>query len=91
MPYLISRPTRRELRDRLRESVHKQGLDPQRFRGAVGRTEEAHEVQRRLEREGEPFERVFLVSGDSPEAKRAEAELKLRSGIDPESGERLKR
>ena len=88
---LISRPTSRELRDRLRESVAKAGLDPQRYRGRVSRTEEAHDIQRRLEREGEPFDKLYAVSGDSPEAKQAEAELRLRSGINPETGETLKR
>lgn len=80
--HFISKPTRRELQERLAESA--QGRRD--VRAVVRTTEEAHDVQRRLEREsGEAFVKPFAVSGDSPEAKQAERELMERSGIKPES------
>ena len=71
MAYLISRPTQRELRERLAES--RQG--DSRIRGRTRTTEEAHDLEHRLEKEGEGFlqgdERPFLVDGDAPESKQA--------------------
>ena len=89
--YIISKPTRGEVRERLRESLHRQRLDPRLYRGELRTTEEAYEVQRRLEREGEAFDKPFAISNDSPEAKQAEAEVKLRAGINPETDETLKK
>ena len=89
--YLIIRPTKDELRERLRESQHRQRLDRRLYRGELRTTEEAFEVQRRLEREGEPFDKPFAISNDSREAKQAEAEVKLRAGINPETDEPLKK
>ena len=86
MPYFISKPTSRELRERLKESTN----NP-RLRGVVRTLEEAHDVQRRLEREGEAFDKPFAVSGDSTDAKQADTDMKLRQGINPETGERLHR
>lgn len=82
--HIISKPTRRELQERLAESA--QGRRD--VRAVVRTTEEAHDVQRRLEREsGEAFVKPFAVSGDAPESKQAERELMERSGVSPESVE----
>ncbi len=84
MPYFISKPTQRELRERLAESKGSR----RDVRAVVRTTEEAHDVQRRLEREtGEPFVKPFAVSGDAPESRQAERELMERSGIRPEQVE----
>ena len=90
MPYIIIRPTRREAEDRRRESLAKAGLSPRRYRGTARTVEEAHDVQRGLEREGEPFDKLWEVSGESPEAKQAHEDMMLRSGINPETNEPLK-
>ena len=74
MPYFISRPTSRELREDLRASAR----GDSRIRGRVRTTEEAHDIQRRLEREGEAFERPFRVSADAPESKQARIEIAQR-------------
>jgi hypothetical protein len=82
MPYFISRPTSRELSEALRASAR----GDTRYRGRVRTTEEAHDIERRLARQGESFERPFLVSNDSPEAHQARIELAQRAGFgaDPE-------
>lgn len=85
MPYFISRPTSRELRDSLRASAR----GDSRIRGTTRTTEEAHDIERRLAREGEQFEKPFLVSGDAPESRQARIELAQRMGSkDPERDER---
>ena len=89
MAYLISRPTRREAEDARREALATQRLDPRTYRGTARTTEEAHDVQRDLEKQGETFDKLWAVSNDSPEAKQAKAELMLRQGINPETNERL--
>lgn len=85
MTYLIFKPTRSEREERLRAS-RPQGYN---VRGGVRTTEEAVEMQRIHEREGERFTRPYAVSGDSPEARQADAETKLRAGINPETNEPL--
>lgn len=83
MPYFISKPTRRELQERLAESAAKSEL--RNVRGELRTTEEAHDVQRRVEREtGEAFTLPYAVSKDAPESKQAERELLERGGIRPE-------
>jgi hypothetical protein len=89
MVYIISRPTRREAEDRRRESLAKARLSPKRYRGTARCVEEAHDVQRSLEREGEDFDKLWQVSGDSEDAKQAHEDLMLRTGIDPETNEVL--
>ena len=89
MVYLIRKPTRREAEERRREGLAKAGLSPKRYRGTAGSVDEAHDVQRGLERGGETFDKLWVVSGDSNEAKQAHEDLMLRSKIDPETGERL--
>ena len=89
MAYIIVKPTRREAEERRRESLARAGLSPKRYRGTARTVEEAHDVQRSLEREGETFDRVWEVSGDSPDAKQADTDLKLRQGINPETNEAL--
>lgn len=87
MVHIISKPTQRELHERLEQS--KRETNQQGVRGRVRTTEEAHDVQRRLEREsGEAFVKPFAVSGDAPESKQAERELMERAGIRPEDVER---
>ena len=85
MAYLISKPTSRELRERLSESQR----GDSRIRGRTRTTEEAHDIEHRLEREGEAFERPFLVSADAPESKQARIELAQSAGFaaDPEAVE----
>ena len=91
MAYLIFKPTRKEAEERRRESLAKQGLDPQRYRGTARTAEEAHDVQRSLEHQGEAFEKVWAIDSDSPDAKQADKDMKLKMGINPETGERLAR
>ena len=83
---IISKPTSRELRERLAES--QQG--DSRIRGRVRTTEEAHDIERRLAREGESFDSPFVVDADAPESKQARIESAQRAGFkaDPESMER---
>ena len=87
MPYLIFKPTRREREERLRERT------PQSFRGQVrgaARTlEEAQEVQRQHEREGEEFKQMYVALG-GPEVKQADQDELLRAGVNPETWEPLK-
>ena len=75
MTYLIFKSTRREAESQRRESLAKEHLDPQRFRGTAGTAEEAHDKQRGLERDGEQFDRLWAIANDSPEAKLAEQSL----------------
>ena len=89
MVYIISKPTRREAEERRREGLAKAGLSPRRYRGTARTTEEAHDTQRALEREGEPFDKFWEVSGDSADAKQAHEDLMVRQGINPETNEPL--
>lgn len=82
MAYIISKPTRRELQERLRETAAR---NPQpTVRGVMRRTEEAFEVSERLRREtGE--EPILAVDGDAPESVQARIEIAQRIGsTDPE-------
>ena len=82
MPYFISKPTSRELRERLAESQR----GDSRIRGRARTTEEAHDIERRLAREGESFDKPFLVAADAPESKQARIDLAARiNPRDPES------
>lgn len=86
MVYIISKKTSRELHEHLAETAARSSQPG--VRGELRTTEEAHDVQRRLEREsGEAFVKPFAVSGDAPESKQAERELMERAGIKPESVE----
>ena len=87
MVYIITKPTRREAEQRRREGLAKAGLSPRRYRGTASAVDEAHDVQRALEREGETFDKPWAVSGDSKEGKQAHEDMMLRSGINPETGE----
>ena len=87
MVYIIIRPTRREAEERRRESLAQRGLSPKRYRGTARTVEEAHDVQRQLQREGETFDKLWEVSGDSPEAKQAESDELQKAGINPETWE----
>ena len=89
MVYLISRPTRREAESQRQENMAHRGLSPKRYRGTARSLEEAHDVQRGLEREGETFDKLWEVSGDSADAKQADEDLAVRSGINPETKELL--
>ena len=89
MVHIIVKPTRQEAESSRRESLAKAGLSPRRYRGTARTTEEAHDLQRGLERDGEKFDKLWQVSGESQDAKQADQDLKLRSGINPETGERL--
>lgn len=87
MAHFISKPTRRELQERLAESASKSSMRG--VRGELRTTEEAHDVQRRVQREtGETFTKPYAVSGSSPEAKQAEREVLERAGIHPDHIER---
>ena len=89
MVYLISKPTRREAEASRREGLAKAGLSPKRYRGTAGSVDEAHDVQRGLEREGETFDKLWAVDGDSKEAQQANEDLMLRTGINPETMEKI--
>ena len=85
MPYFISRPTSRELRENLRASAR----GDSRVRGRTRTTEEAHDIARRLEREGEAFTKPFWVDDNAPESRQARIEIAQRIGsTDPERDER---
>ena len=85
MVYIISKPTRREAESARREALSKQGLSLQRFRGTARTVEEAHDVQRGLEREGETFDKLWAVDDSSADSKQAEQDLKQKQGIDPDA------
>lgn len=89
MVYIIIKPTRGEAEQRRREGLARAGLSPKRYRGTARTAEEAHDTQRQLEREGEKFDKVWEVSGDSKEAKEANEKLMVRQGINPETMENL--
>lgn len=89
MTYVIVKPTRREAESQRQESLARRGLSPRRYRGTARCTEEAHDVQRGLERDGEAFDRLWQVSGDSADAKQAEQDVLLKSNINPETQEVL--
>lgn len=89
MVYIIVKPTRREAEAQRRESLARRGLSPRRYRGTARTVEEAHDVQRGLEREGETFDKLWSVSGDSRDAEQANEDLMLRSKINPETMELL--
>lgn len=91
MVYIIVKPTRREAEDRRRESLSKRGLSPRRYRGTARTVDEAHDAQRSLEREGEAFDKLWAVSGDSADARQANEDLMLRSNINPETMELLEK
>lgn len=74
---IIIRKTRREAEESRRESLARAGLSPNRYRGTAQSLDEAHETQRKLERDGEPFDKLWQVSGR--EAERAEEEVMRRS------------
>ncbi|KKL11946.1 hypothetical protein LCGC14_2540660, partial [marine sediment metagenome] len=76
--------------DSRREGLAKARLSPKRYRGVASSADEAHEAQRGLEKEGEKFDKVWEVSGDSPDAKQANQDVMLRQGINPETNEPLK-
>ena len=90
MVYIIVKPTRREAEERRRESLAKAGLSPKRYRGTARTAEEAHDTQRSLEREGEAFDKLWEVSGESPDAKQAHEDLMLRQGVNPDTNEPLR-
>ena len=87
MAGLIFKPTRREAESQRQEVLSRRGLSPTRYRGTARCVEEAHDLQRGLEKDGETFDKLWSVSG--PEAKQAEAEVELRAGINPETKEKL--
>ena len=89
MAYLIFKPTRREAESSRREALAKQGLSPKQYRGTARTAEEAHDVQKSLEREGEQFDKLWSVSGDSAEAKQAYTDEMLKARINPETREML--
>lgn len=89
MPYFIFRQTRRELRENLAESQRGDSS----IRGRTRTTEEAHDIERRLAREGEEFTRPFAVDKDAAESKQARIEIVERYDhpalkADPEKFER---
>ena len=87
MAHLIFKPTRREAEERRRESLAKAGLSPKRYRGTARTTEEAHDTQRSLEREGETFDKLWQVSSDSKDAEQAECDELQNAGVNPETWE----
>ncbi len=90
MVYIISKPTRRELRENLAESRTQTNLPG--VRGKVRNTEEAIEVADRLRREeGLDDIPVVAVDGESKESKQARIEIAQRAGFaaDPERVERF--
>jgi len=60
------------------------GLSSKRYRGTARTVEEAHEQQRGLEKEGEQFDKLWEVSGDSKDAKQAERDVVKKVGGDPD-------
>ncbi len=82
MTYIISKPTRRELDEKLRASARGDSS----IRGRTRTSEEAFETARRLQREsGEAFVKPFAVVNDSPEARQAKQDEMLRYGRNPEN------
>jgi hypothetical protein len=89
MVYIIVKPTRREAEQRRREGLAKARLSPKRYRGTARCAEEAHDTQRALERDGETFDKLWVVDGESKEGKQANEDLMLRTGISPETMEKI--
>ncbi len=90
MVYIISKPTRRELRENLAESRTQTNLRG--TRGRARNAEEAVEIADRLRREeGTDDIPVMAVDGESAESKQARIDLAIRNGFkaDPEAVERL--
>ena len=86
MPYFISKPTSRELQERLRETASRSSQ--RNAQGVVRRTEEAYEVSERMRRETGQ-EPVLSVDPDAPESRQARIETAQRLGSqDPERDER---
>ena len=86
MPNFIFKPTRREAEAQRRESLSREGLSPQKFRGTASSAEEAHDRQRALEREGETFDKFWAVDNASKDAKQADQDTKLKHGLNPDGG-----
>lgn len=86
MTYIIVRETRGEREARMAETASKSSQRG--VRGVARTTEEAYELQRKHEREGEAFTKPYAVSADAPESRQAEAETMLKAGIHPEAVER---
>ena len=86
--YFIVRPTRREREERLRELTPPASVG--RVRGATRTLEEAMEIRRQHEREGEEFKKVYEAL-DGPEVKQAYEDEMVRSGRDPDTREALPR
>ena len=83
--HIISKPTRREQQERLRETASR---SPVPAAGVVRRTEEAFEISERIRRETGK-ELVYAVDGDAPESVQARIEIAQRIGSkDPERDER---
>lgn len=81
--YIISRPTSRELHERLAESRVRSSQPA--ARGTVRRTEEAHDISERIRRETGQ-EPVLAVDASAPESIQARIEIAQRMGFkDPES------
>ncbi len=79
MPGFIFRKTSRELREDLRASAR----GDSRILGRARTTEEAHDIERRLEREtGREMPKPLNVSGSAPESYQARIDLAKRSGIE---------
>jgi hypothetical protein len=89
MTYIIVKPTRREAESRRQESLARGRLSPKQYRGTARTVEEAHDLQRGLERQGETFDKLWQVSGDSADAKQAEQDVLLKNNINPETQEVL--
>ncbi len=85
--YFIVKPTRREREERLAESRARSSHSN--IRGVTRTTEEAYEIQRQHEREGETFTQPYAVSVDAPESRIAEGEALLKAGINPETMQTL--
>ncbi len=85
MPYFNSKPTSRELTERLRASAR----GDSRIAGRVRTTEEAHDIERRRCREGHEFTQPYAVDANAPESRQARIEMAQRMGSkDPERDEK---
>ena len=87
MTAIIIKPTRREAEAQRQEVLSRRGLSLTRYRGTARCVEEAVELQRGLEREGETFDKLWSCAG--PEAKQAEQDVLLKSNINPETMEKM--
>ncbi len=85
MPYFNSKPTSRELTERLRASAR----GDSRIAGRVRTTEEAHDIERRRAREGVEFVQPYAVDANAPESRQARIDMAIRLGSkDPERDEK---